>query len=777
MLKFWGDISLVLQIVIVVAAVLAFSIFDPLGILNFKKQTLEHTPISVRSVQEIGKLISAEYYGEVLTSLQESIIAEIEESKAEEEDELKDLQDQFREGVIDMWENKGSIRFGPFKKGRKLYDLFYEDNPSLTEHPYYQTYIQKVLEKYKVRDERRLLKDFYNYKSLEELEHMLDSAIITETAFDKARKEQLEIITADRKFRKRQIVVLGRGWVKAGIDFGKFTDRNFKYDRDNRTIHLVGMKPHILISTINPWFIPGKQKGFEVVVITRKAKRPQYMQKVKARSLEKLRQNAIRAGIITQARINAEETLKNFFSLLIPEGVDKVIIHDDFFSYYDKSLLTDKLSATIMESVDSLMTARFKEDSASVVGMRDSLKNKQVFLQGKGYRVQRYSSRLQMVEDEILSSGDLFWLESEQKALNGAISSLKDSSQHLEKISMLPNRLDSIWYFPVAEQVEQYRREVDNNYQRSFKWHQVISRADPYVAYQKEKQQALHKKIYFEIMRRRLKDFYELANILKNNTNQIVKGNETYVRDTMQFDTIVGSQRIINVISLDSAMININGGIRDFLDRGSLLLDPVQLEEVNLKMQNSWEVDTGSVYQLRDSIVNNWKVKFNGGETSINRYSSWFQYLKDSTLQYQYLVVADSIGKLLNSDGKRLANVDVKDFDEHNLGSLHISALDEAWCYPKLSRINSWQDSLKNENYGLSFLRKRTIRKYKALALKILIRKEILKRLKADYMATTQMMLQHSKGVEEEISSTSEYSLQLADLTSLMIKLDSIHLN
>ena len=59
-----------------------------------------------------------------------------------------------------------------------------------------------------MRDERRLLKDFYDYKDLAKLENALDNAIITEAAFEEARKQQLEVLTADRKFRKRQIVVL-----------------------------------------------------------------------------------------------------------------------------------------------------------------------------------------------------------------------------------------------------------------------------------------------------------------------------------------------------------------------------------------------------------------------------------------------------------------------------------------------------------------------------------------------------------------------------------------
>jgi len=56
MLKFWSQIGLFVQIAIVVAAVVLFNLFDPFGWLNTKKLTLEDTPISVKSIREVGKL-------------------------------------------------------------------------------------------------------------------------------------------------------------------------------------------------------------------------------------------------------------------------------------------------------------------------------------------------------------------------------------------------------------------------------------------------------------------------------------------------------------------------------------------------------------------------------------------------------------------------------------------------------------------------------------------------------------------------------------------------
>ena len=65
--------SLVLQIIVVIAAVLVFSWFDPFDFLAPTKRTLKNTPIQIQSIREIGELITAEYYGEVISSLKEVI--------------------------------------------------------------------------------------------------------------------------------------------------------------------------------------------------------------------------------------------------------------------------------------------------------------------------------------------------------------------------------------------------------------------------------------------------------------------------------------------------------------------------------------------------------------------------------------------------------------------------------------------------------------------------------------------------------------------------------
>ncbi|MGB3465978.1 MAG: DUF4230 domain-containing protein, partial [Cyclobacteriaceae bacterium] len=361
MLKFWSNITLLLQILIVIAVVLLLAYFDPFGIFGSKKQKLENTPVSVQSIREIDQLISAEYYGEVLTSLQEALIEDIRESAVSDRKEFESLRKQYEDALLDFHEKRNNVRLGFLRRSNKLYDLFYQEYSLLTGHPFYQVFIEVTLDNIKYKNERRLLKAIYKMEP-DELNTL--TAKISAIALDKylvSNKNQEKIFTADKKQRKRQIVVLGRGSVKAGIDFQHFTEKNFRFDRDRKIIHLIGMKPKILTSDINPWFIPEKKvKGFEIILMTRKASKPAYMLKVKERALRKLRQKAIQANIVKQAKVNAERNLLSFFSLLVPEGVNSVIIHDDFLSYFDKTFLSDSVTTDIMRSVDSLMIRRYE---------------------------------------------------------------------------------------------------------------------------------------------------------------------------------------------------------------------------------------------------------------------------------------------------------------------------------------------------------------------------------------------------------------------------------
>jgi len=76
-MSFFKNLAFLIQAAIVVAAVLLFSFFDPFGMFGSTKTKLENTTVSVESIRNIGELITAEYYGEVLSSFKEAYIEKL----------------------------------------------------------------------------------------------------------------------------------------------------------------------------------------------------------------------------------------------------------------------------------------------------------------------------------------------------------------------------------------------------------------------------------------------------------------------------------------------------------------------------------------------------------------------------------------------------------------------------------------------------------------------------------------------------------------------------
>ena len=185
MLIFWKQIGLVVQIAIVVAAVLLFSFFDPFNLLKSKKLNLEHTPINVKSIQEIGQLITAEYYGEVLNSLQQSRINQVIDENIDYEVEYLSIHTQYQNAINELINDKDSFRISRWNKKNDLYDYFYFRFNRLTANPYYQDYIDWLLLQMDEKIEKQLLKRFYtdSTKELDELNKITNSTSLKDSHF------------------------------------------------------------------------------------------------------------------------------------------------------------------------------------------------------------------------------------------------------------------------------------------------------------------------------------------------------------------------------------------------------------------------------------------------------------------------------------------------------------------------------------------------------------------------------------------------------------------
>ena len=353
--KIFNSLSFLVQAILVIVAVLIFSYFDPLGWLAPTKLKLKDTPISVVSIQEIGQLITAEYYGEVISSFKEEIELEKNEKLDIIYDEVEEMHMGFRQVIEDIIED---IQDGNVKGRNKIFNLFTISYINeFNSYGNYNAYIFYLSKKYynpsqnfkdrwiTNRLNERQFKSFISDLSREKqdrLEVLFDDNTLNDLKNYFAKKYENE---TKKEIKKSQLVMLGRGWVKAGYDFGKFTENNFRYNKDLKIIQFIGLNPEILSATINPWFIPEKNvEGFEFLIVERKARHnEEVLKKVKQSCLDKLIRNAHEREILNQATINARENLKHFFGLLLDEEINDVIFYQNEFEFIWNEIKKDNV--------------------------------------------------------------------------------------------------------------------------------------------------------------------------------------------------------------------------------------------------------------------------------------------------------------------------------------------------------------------------------------------------------------------------------------------------
>jgi hypothetical protein len=381
MLSKWFDgIGFLFQASVVIGGVLVFSFFDPFDLLTSEKLKLKDTPVSVRSMQQIGELITAEYYGEVIASTMEDV--EIEEtSMAQEfEDSLKLMHEQFLDALDGIKEAAEADKLN-INRRRQLRLYYLQNNDRLLSLPWYEPYINYVHKKLTNPNGAFAAADFDKEIGVVALGNLLK-----EYAGNSTRLENLDftpLIAAfkanlsdvnQKRFRKRQLVLLGRGWVKAGFRFDRFTEENFRYDAQSGRIIFIGMNPEILSATINPWFIPEKGvEGFEFLIVERRAKCDyEVMKRVKQLCLDKLESQALERDIFELATKNAQEQLKAFFELLMDEPIREVSFYNNIFDY---TLAEIKRGDEVVSGQNLTLIARAlsKADSLVEQGYVDSV--------------------------------------------------------------------------------------------------------------------------------------------------------------------------------------------------------------------------------------------------------------------------------------------------------------------------------------------------------------------------------------------------------------------
>ena len=348
--SWFGGLSFLLQAALVVVAVIIFSFIDPFGLLVGTKLKLKDTPISVESMKEIGELITAEYYGEVISSTMEDVEIRTTSLADEFQEDLDSLHQVFFEAIDQMDLAADQDRFN--RERRAQARAYFEDNfGALKAEQWFAQYIQAA------RTYLANTRSAFDPKASNtnvQFGNLLKALLTSDASYAKLRqaafrtgmvssfKNQLTEVK-EKEYRKKQLVLLGRGSVKAGFRFHDFSEKNFRYEKESNRVVFIGIQPEILSQTINPWFIPEKGvEGFEFLIIQRKAKRdPNILLRVKRRCLEELVAKAHQADILEEATKNAQEQLKNFFDLLLDEPVTAVSFYNNVFDYTEEAVKKD----------------------------------------------------------------------------------------------------------------------------------------------------------------------------------------------------------------------------------------------------------------------------------------------------------------------------------------------------------------------------------------------------------------------------------------------------
>lgn len=361
------NLKFIIDAAIIVGILLVFAYWDPFGLFGTKVKT-DSTANLVSNVREMGELITAEYYGEVVASWKEGKISRY---SADTVQEL--VLQQYKDLKYALWEiykiSKDAHRENRLRvKRRKIDDLLISVNPSFVKSMvYYDLLVYLGANRYGIEEEEefRLLWPLYNdvvanVKNRNDLSETADYLNATDglaatDVYEAFKNAIAEDLFDSRSTRRKNIVFIGRGWVKAGFDFGNLNENNFFYDSDNATVTFLGLEPKILNADINPWFIPeNRVKGFELVDYDGKVNFQDAIL-VKKKCKQKLRDQALGAGILESASENGKTALANFFSLVLGKEVKYVSFlanrYDYLYTEVGKDSLVSLEEALVIEKV------------------------------------------------------------------------------------------------------------------------------------------------------------------------------------------------------------------------------------------------------------------------------------------------------------------------------------------------------------------------------------------------------------------------------------------
>jgi hypothetical protein len=306
-----------------------------------KNNSLKNSPITIKQLNEIGELICAEYYGEAIESLGNIFYFQ----------DTSVLHKQYN-GIKSIYNNICKIYKLPLMRREAF------ENDGYTE---YQGF------------------DILLKASGKNLKHFLEEDLAKKTWEQFNNEYQIQIKNQlQKKNNISGLVYIGRGWVKAGFNL-KDIDFKRQIEYRNDTAFIKNFDPIILNADINPWLLPDKIKGYEIL----KAENARNLTfeditKVKISCKNKLKQEAINCGIYNSAIESCEETLEGLLNMSQLDNSNKIlkvkILPSKYFEFKADFLKDSRIDNTEFEKIKELV----KSDTVSIDSLYFKTKSEQI---------------------------------------------------------------------------------------------------------------------------------------------------------------------------------------------------------------------------------------------------------------------------------------------------------------------------------------------------------------------------------------------------------------
>ena len=268
----------------------------------------------------------------------------------------------------------------------------------------------------------------------------------------------------------------------------------------------------------------------------------------------------------------------------------------------------------------------------------------------------------------------------------------------------IPDRLDSVWFFPSKAQVDTYRKEVKETYQdKDLKWHQVISRHPDFVKNERLMDRQLERKVRLYLLQERLYAFKQFYTVVMGNVSHLVRGDITYSIDTTaSVKPIEGTDHEVHYVKdFNDKLVGIDEEITEALIQDSIYISLEDIWDANQEVNEQWTVNQNAAERILFKMRNNWRFVYGEDTMRVNRYSEWYSYLKGDTLlsgfddMYNALDSADSVAMVYLTETKP------QDMTMTRVKAAN-QALDVAWFYPSKEELDKFTEQVNRKKYRRS---------------------------------------------------------------------------